>query len=85
MKDAGIKNTEERLLCVLTSPKEEQQTFGVSVYAVGADKPHRVFQAVSPRSEISGFLKLLQDGGVLCGHTACKSDNADPCADAGHM
>lgn len=57
------KGTGERILCVLASPREEGQPFGVSVYAVGADKPHRVLQATSPRDELSGFLKLMQDSG----------------------
>ncbi len=63
MNEKTAKVAEERVLCVLTSPKEEGQPFGVSVYAVGADKPHRVLQATSCRSEISDFLKLMQDSG----------------------
>ncbi len=62
MNEKTVKSG-ERILCVLTSPRGEGQPFGVSVYAVGADKPHRVLEATSPRSEISGFLKLMQESG----------------------
>ncbi len=76
MNEKTAIGTGERILCVLESPKEEGQPFGVSVYAVGADKPHRVLQATSPRGEISGFLKLLQESGQGAVLTAQVSEAA---------
>ena len=56
------KSTEERMLCVLTSPKEAGQPFTVSVYAVGADRPRRILRAESSRQEVAALLKLIGDG-----------------------
>ncbi len=76
MKKPDPEKSSERILCVLTCPKEEGQPFAVSVYAVGADKPHRVLKAESSRDEISAFLKIVQDGGQASEQTAqaCVSD-----------
>lgn len=69
---------EGRILCLLTSPKNESQPFGVSVYAVDAGKPHRILEAVSPRSEIQSFLSLLQEGSRTS-EQITQALSADPC------
>lgn len=69
------ERNEEKILCLLTSPKSEGQPFGISVYAVG-DKPRCVLKAETPRSEVLGFLSLIREGSAA-EHMAKQS--ADSC------
>ncbi len=82
MKETTAKNAGERILCVLTSPKEEGQPFNVSVYAVGADKPHRVLRASSSREEVSAFLKLIGEG-ERASEQMAQALGSEPCKTAG--
>lgn len=77
MNENNGKSTGERIFCVLTSPTEEGQPFKVSVYAVGADRPHCILRATSPRSELLSFLKLVQESGYIpemSGKSSCAAE-----------